>query len=98
MLALLSFAELCAHNDSLGITSCSIDTAPAVPEIAHIHTRMPVIMDPASYDRWLSCEDQGDNVKALLLGSKMDSQLPFNWSAVRLTTAGTKAQAPRGSW
>jgi putative SOS response-associated peptidase YedK len=73
-----SFAGLWAHNDNLGITSCTIITAPAVPEIAHIHTRMPVIIDPASYDHRLSCEDQGDHAKALLLGSQMDSQLQFH--------------------
>jgi putative SOS response-associated peptidase YedK len=73
-----SFAGLWAHNDNLGITSCTIITAPAVPEIAHIHTRMPVIIDPASYDRWLSCEHQGNHAKALLLGSQMDSQLQFH--------------------
>jgi putative SOS response-associated peptidase YedK len=57
---------LWAHNAKLGMTNCTIITAPAVPEIDHIHTRMPGIVDPASYERWLSGEDQGDHAKALL--------------------------------
>lgn len=73
-----SFAGLWAHNDNLDVTSCTIITAPAVPEIAHIHSRMPVILDPHAYDRWLSGEDQGDTAKALLLGAQIDSQLEFH--------------------
>lgn len=73
-----SFAGIWAHNDNLGVTSCTIITAPAVPEIEHIHTRMPVILSPEAYDRWLSCEDQGSDAKALLLGSQLDSLLEFH--------------------
>lgn len=73
-----SFAGIWAHNDNLGVTSCTIITAPAVPEIEQIHTRMPVILDPASYERWLSGEDQGDHAKAFLLGSEIDSRLQFH--------------------
>lgn len=73
-----SFAGIWAHNDNLGITSCTIITAPAVPEIAHIHTRMPVILDRHAYERWLSGVDQGDSAKALLLGAQIDSQLEFH--------------------
>lgn len=73
-----SFAGIWAHNDSLGVTSCTIITAPAVPEIEHIHTRMPVILSPEAYERWLSGDDQGGDAKALLLGSQIDSQLEFH--------------------
>ena len=44
-----SFAGLWARNENLGVTSCTIITAPAVPEIAEIHTRMPVILAPEAY-------------------------------------------------
>jgi putative SOS response-associated peptidase YedK len=72
-----SFAGIWAHNDSLGVTSCTIITAPAVPEIGHIHTRMPLIISPETYGRWLSCEDQGVSAKALLMDSQIDSELEF---------------------
>ncbi|WEJ60264.1 SOS response-associated peptidase [Devosia sp. FJ2-5-3] len=73
-----SFAGIWAHNDNLGVTSCTIITAPAVPEIEHIHTRMPVILEEHAYERWLSGEDQGSQAKALLLGAQIDSQLEFH--------------------
>ena len=72
------FAGLCAHNPLLGIDSCTIITAPAVEQIAHIHTRMPVILEEDSYEAWLSCEAQGDDAKALLLDNHLDSQLTFH--------------------
>ncbi|MQY46125.1 hypothetical protein GAO09_08655 [Rhizobiales bacterium RZME27] len=36
----------------MGVTSCTIITAPAVQHIAHIHTRMPIILDPSCYSVW----------------------------------------------
>lgn len=51
-----SFAGLWAHNDNLGITSCTIITAPAVEQVEHIHGRMPVILEESAYDPWLSGE------------------------------------------
>lgn len=73
-----SFAGIWAHNDNLGVTSCTIITAPAVPEIEHIHTRMPVILSPDAYSAWLDTSIQGVDAKALLLGAQMDSLLEFH--------------------
>lgn len=73
-----SFAGLWAHNDNLGVTSCTIITAPAVPEIAHIHTRMPVILRTETYGAWLDTDLKGDDAKAVLLGSQIDSLLTFH--------------------
>ncbi|WP_193336154.1 SOS response-associated peptidase [Devosia beringensis] len=73
-----SFAGIWAHNDNLGVTSCTIITAPAVPEIAQIHTRMPVILSPDAYGAWLDTDVQGADAKALLLGAQIDSQLEFH--------------------
>lgn len=73
-----SFAGVWAHNDNLGVTSCTIITAPAVPEIEHIHTRMPVILSPEAYSAWLDTEIKGTDAKALLLGSQIDSLLEFH--------------------
>lgn len=73
-----SFAGIWAHNDNLGVTSCTIITAPAVPEIEHIHTRMPVILSPDAYGAWLDTRIQGTEAKALLLGAQIDSQLEYH--------------------
>ncbi|MCP8883028.1 SOS response-associated peptidase [Devosia sp. XJ19-1] len=72
-----SFAGIWAHNDNLGVTSCAIITAPAVPEIAKIHDRMPIILTPEAYRTWLNTEIQGTDAKALLLDAQIDSELEF---------------------
>lgn len=72
-----SFAGIWAHNDNLGVTSCTIITAPAVPEIAHIHGRMPIILAPEAYGTWLNTAVQGSDAKALLLDAQIDSQLEY---------------------
>lgn len=72
-----SFAGLWAHNDNLGVTSCTIITAPAVEHIDHIHGRMPVIIEEDAYDAWLSGEAQGDDAKRILLDNHLDTQLEF---------------------
>jgi putative SOS response-associated peptidase YedK len=48
-----SFAGLWAHNKKLGITSCTIITAPAVEPASRIQNRMPVILDQSAYEAWL---------------------------------------------
>lgn len=73
-----SFAGLWAQNDNLGVTSCTIITAPAVEHIAHIHGRMPVILEESAYEDWLSGEAQGDDAKALLLDRHLDNELVFH--------------------
>jgi putative SOS response-associated peptidase YedK len=73
-----SFAGIWAHNDNLGVTSCTIITAPAVTEIEHIHTRMPIILAPEAYGTWLNTDIQGTDAKALLLDAQIDSQLEFH--------------------
>lgn len=73
-----SFAGIWARNDNLGVTSCTIITAPAVPEIEHIHSRMPIILAPEAYGTWLNTEIQGKDAKALLLDAQIDSQLEFH--------------------
>lgn len=73
-----SFAGLWAHNDKLGVTSCTIITAPAVDHIAHIHARMPVMLDPAAYDAWLDTGIQGDAAKRVLLDNQIDDRLVFH--------------------
>jgi putative SOS response-associated peptidase YedK len=51
---LFSFAGLWAENNHMAITSCAILTLPASEHIAHIHDRMPAILDPEAYQAWIS--------------------------------------------
>lgn len=73
-----SFAGLWAHNDKLGMTSCTIITAPAVEHIANIHERMPIMLDSSAYDTWLDTRIQGADAKRVLLDNQIDDQLVFH--------------------
>lgn len=48
------------------VVSCSIATTDATGPLADIHQRMPVILDQAAQDAWLSAKTSPDNLKALL--------------------------------
>jgi putative SOS response-associated peptidase YedK len=72
-----SFAGLWAHNDKLGITSCSIITAPAEEPMTRLHDRQPVILDPDAYEEWLAAETPKDRAKELL-SRTLDSQVEFH--------------------
>ena len=49
------------------ITSCAIITTTANELLATIHTRMPVILPPESYDLWLRDDSRAADLKPLLL-------------------------------
>ncbi len=74
--SLFSFAGLWAENPHMAVTSCTILTLPAAGHIAHIHDRMPAILDPETYGAWISTEtDLQDAVK--LLKCNLGSQLQY---------------------
>ncbi len=71
-----SFAGLWARNDVLGVTSCTILTAAASPEIAHLHHRMPIILDRSVYADWLDPDAERAALKSTLkmhLGAGLQS-------------------------
>ncbi|MCC2098816.1 MAG: SOS response-associated peptidase, partial [Hyphomicrobiales bacterium] len=71
-----SFAGLWAHNDNLGVTSCTILTAAAEEPVKQLHNRMPIILDPSTYDAWLDPQTPVADAKALL-SSNLDGNLTF---------------------
>lgn len=72
-----SFAGLWAHNDKLGITSCTIITRAAEGPITQLHDRMPVILGPSAYEAWLSKDTPADEAKRLL-DQHLDGELNFH--------------------
>ena len=70
-----SFAGLWAHNDKLGITSCTIITMPAAEPMRQLHDRQPAILDPAVYDAWL---DPATPEPKALLDRNLDGELQFH--------------------
>ncbi len=61
-----SFAGLWAQNDTLDVTSCTILTTAAADEIAHLHHRMPIILERETYAQWLDPELPVSKAKTLL--------------------------------
>lgn len=70
-----SFAGLWAHNDKLGITSCTIITMPAAEPMRQLHDRQPAILDPTVYDAWL---DPATPEPKALLDCNLDGELQFH--------------------
>jgi putative SOS response-associated peptidase YedK len=72
-----SFAGIWAHNSALGVTSCSIITAPAGNPMSQLHDRQPVILDPDVYREWLDPATPGTKAKELLKAN-LDARLEFH--------------------
>lgn len=60
------FAGLWAHNDALNVTSCTILTAAAAPEIESLHDRMPILLDATVWHNWINPETDVASAKSLL--------------------------------
>lgn len=58
--------------DGADVLSCALLTREAEGEIAAIHHRMPVVLDPAQYDAWLSPDATATDVADLIAGSRHD--------------------------
>ncbi len=61
-----AFAGLWAYNKTLDVTSCTIITAPANDNIAHLHSRMPIILKPEAFSDWLQPSQSIVETKAVL--------------------------------
>lgn len=61
-----SFAGLSSYNQNLDLNSCTILTAAAVPEIKHLHHRMPIILNESAWDQWLRSETSVEDAVKLL--------------------------------
>lgn len=67
---LFAFAGLWAVNTLLGITSCTILTAAAAPEIETLHHRMPIILNRSAYRDWLNGDTSVDDARELLTDNR----------------------------
>ena len=64
------FAGLWAHNSNLDITSCTILTAEAHPNISHLHHRMPIVLNESGWTGWLSPETSVEDAREILNGNR----------------------------
>lgn len=73
---LFFFAGLHSQLDT-GLRTCTILTRPALPQIAHLHSRMPVMLDSNQIMPWLRHE-QTDTETHDTLGTSWDDRMTFN--------------------
>jgi len=66
--AAIAFAGLWDHwqQGETEVYSCALITTEAVPQIRHIHSRMPVMLDEAGIDLWLDPNQKGSDLLPLL--------------------------------
>ncbi len=72
-----SFAGLWAHNQTLGITSCTIITTEAIDPVKQINDRMPIIVNEAAYDSWLDPRKHDLIEAKSLLAQNLNRELEF---------------------
>ncbi len=74
--------------DGQRLETCTIITTEANSLMQQVHTRMPVILDPADYTRWLDCDGQNARDVVDLLKS-------FPSERMQLTPVGSLVNSPR---
>jgi putative SOS response-associated peptidase YedK len=85
----LAFAGIWEHwqGDGAVIESCAILTCAANTRLAPIHDRMPVIIEPADFARWLAAESAGPPPLDLLRPAPADT--------LQLRAVGKRVNSPR---
>lgn len=86
-----AFAGLWEHwtnSEGTGVDSCTIITTDANDLMQQVHNRMPVILDPGDYERWLDPEQQDPKAVTELL-----KQFPAE--KMQLVPVSTLVNAPR---
>ena len=63
------------RGEDRSITSCAITTTTANDLLSEIHTRMPVILRPESYDLWLNEHTRAADLKELLVPFPADQMM-----------------------
>jgi putative SOS response-associated peptidase YedK len=87
---IFAFAGLWEHWESPegeAIDSCTIITTEANDVLRPFHERMPVILDPKNYDRWLDLNQKPDSLKSLLQ--------PYNSQEMTVYPVSAKVNNPK---
>ncbi|MGH8551389.1 MAG: SOS response-associated peptidase [Methylococcales bacterium] len=71
----IAFAGLWSFWERPGtasVVSCALLTKDAAPRIAAIHHRMPVVLKPEQYDRWVDPSITAAGIEGLVAGARED--------------------------
>lgn len=72
VLAIAGLWSVWMAPDGADVLSCALLTREAEGEIASIHHRMPVVLDAAQYEAWLSPDATAMDVASVIAGSRYD--------------------------
>ena len=79
-----------AGPDAPLIRSCTVITTSAGPDMSGIHDRMPVILDPATFDVWLDpANEDVEEMRALLRPPPAGTVVHHPWGPASATSATT---------
>ncbi|GHC68947.1 SOS response-associated peptidase [Limoniibacter endophyticus] len=95
IVAFASLVETYAEPGGSEIDTGAIVTTAANLEFAHIHHRMPVVIDPRDFERWLDCRTQEPrNVTDLLKPAQPDffETIPVSDAVNKVANTGPELQ------
>jgi putative SOS response-associated peptidase YedK len=79
-------------GEGSAIESCSVITTEAIPPLSELHDRMPVILDPEDYDRWLDPNrHDADDLQELLVPYPVKW---LQWSPVNSFVNNSRNEGP----
>src|SRR5207244_9326874 len=80
LFGLAGLAETWVGPNGEEVDTVAIVTAPASPDLAVLHHRVPVTIAPDAFDRWLDCSsDSAEGVMAMLTGPEAGE---FAWHEI----------------
>jgi putative SOS response-associated peptidase YedK len=97
IVAFAGLMETWASADGSEVDTGAILTAAANPAFAPIHDRMPVVIAPEDFDRWLDCKNQEPRHVANLLRSPPEDlfeAIPVSDLVNKVANVGPEVQAP----
>ncbi|GIL03201.1 MAG: DUF159 family protein [Alphaproteobacteria bacterium] len=97
LVAFAGLMETWSGPDGSEIDTAAILTVPASPTIAAIHDRMPLVVAPEHFDRWLDCRDwRPRDVADLLAPADADlfEAIPVSQRVNRVANDGPDLQQP----
>jgi len=77
------------ERDGLALSTCAIVTTEAAPDMATLHHRQPVVLEPESFPLWLGEAGHG---AASLMRAAQDGTL--RWHRVDVAVNSNRAQGP----
>ncbi len=97
IIAFAGLMETWSSADGSEVDTAAILTTSANPAIARIHDRMPVVIEPEDFSRWLDCRTQEPrDVEDLMkpVGDDYFEAIPVSDKVIKVANVGPEIQEP----